>query len=190
MTNGTKYLLAFAVIAGLFGLAAFFGFTPFGVIVEQQLAGSPAGTTFSNAKFAGVAINLASPGANGTSTSVLNTDAGDRYINTIKVGCEGVGTSRTAYSGTGLDVLTLRIATSSTSAPAANNNANPVGGGPLTVATSSTYFMEASTTASTAVPNVGTSAISNIWATGSYLTFTANATNTAACTVGVDYFAS
>jgi len=175
------------------GALAWFGATPFLKVVNnvEQLAGSStAGSTFNTAKFAGIAVSPTAPGSNATSSSILNTDVNDRFVTGIRVGCEAVGTSKTAYTGAGLASLTLSIATSSTAAPATNSNTNLVGGGVVTIATSTPQFIEASSTASTAVPNTGSSAVNNLWLAGSYITFTFNATNTAACTVGVDYIAS
>lgn len=151
---------------------------------QASVTTSPSGSTFQTAKTALVAINLASPGANGTSTSLYNGDSNDRFITSTLVGCEGVGTSKTAYSGTGLASLTLTMATSSASAPATNTNSNilPV----VTISTSTPNFVNASSTAGTP----GTSNVYSIWATGSYLTVTSNATNTALCTAGVSYFGS
>ena len=141
---------------------------------------SPAGSSFNDAKQFAVAINLATPGANATSTSILNTDGNDRYITSEKVACEGVGTAKTAYTGAGLASQTITIATSSTAAPIGNANTNtlPV----ITIATSTANFGIASSTAMTP----GNNLVSNIWAANSYLTFTVNATSTALCTIGVD----
>lgn len=149
----------------------------------QPASASPAGTSFNTAKFAGVAVSLANPGANGTSTSILNTDANDRIITGLRAGCESVGTSQTAYTGAGLVSLQVTVATSSTSAPSSNGNTNSVGGGAFVLATTSPQFALSSTTQST-------SKVYSIWASGSYLTFTANATNTANCTLGADYVAT
>ena len=151
--------------------------------IAQQVAGtSPTGTTYNTAKFAAAVISLASAGANGTSTSLYNGDANDRYVSSAKIGCEGVGTSKTAYTGTGLAALTYTIGTSSTAAPATftgfANIANAV-----TLATATVDVLVASSTTATA-----TSTLATIWPAGSYMTFTFNATNTAACTVGVEYF--
>lgn len=153
---------------------------------QVSVAASPTGTTFATPKLAIAVISLATPGANGTSTSILNSSANDYYVNNVRAACEGIGTSKTAYTGTGLAALTFAIATSSTSAPATNSNTNYVGGIAFTVSTSTTTFELSSSTA--AAP--GTSITNVIWASGSYMTITANATNTAACTVGVEYFSS
>lgn len=159
-------------------------------VTELAVGTSAAGSTFNTAKYAGIAINLAAPGTNATSSSILNSDANDRYVTAVKAGCEVLGTSKTAYTGTGLAALTLSIATSSTAAPAANGNANIVGSTALTLATSTGNFVTASSTASNGASTPGSVLPNNIWLAGSYMTFTANATNTAVCTVGVDYIGS
>lgn len=180
MTTTTKVLasvLGVAVVAGV--LALFYFEAP-----RLAFGASPTGSAFADSKVADVAINLAAPGANATSTSILNTDANDRYITSEKTLCEGVGTSKTAYSGGGLASLTVTIATSSTAAPATNGNTNtlPV----ITVATTTTQYGIASSTMATP----GNGLISDIWAANSYLTFTVNATNTATCIIGVNYSGS
>lgn len=174
------------VIAGIVIALAIVGGYYFPAVQVLQLAGtSSQGSTFSSAKFAGIAVNLNAPGANATSSSLLNTDANDRYVTALKGGCEVVGTSQTAYTGAGLASLTLFAATTSTAAPATVSNTNKVGGGNLTIGTSTPNFTISSTTAAG-----GSNAVYNIWPAGSYLTFTTNATNTAVCTFGADYIAS
>lgn len=150
-----------------------------------KLAGtSPSGATFGDQKIAMVAVNLANPGANGTSTSILNTDSNDRYVESSRVGCENVGSSKTAYSGTALAALQFSVGTSSTAAPTSIVPfafvASAVN---LSTSTGSVFF--ASSTLATA-----TSSLAAIWPTNTYMTFTFNATNTATCTVGVSYFGS
>ena len=187
MSNITKVLLGFGVVAGIFGLAAFFGYTPFLKIVDNitQVAGTtPQGGTTSTAHFYSVAALLAAPGANATSSSILNTTGNDLYISDIKAGCENIGTSKTAYSGTGLLALTLSVSTTSTAAPAAAG-ANLINNGVTNIGTSTAFFTIASSTATN-----GNTTSSAIWAAGSYLTFTTNATNTAQCTFGVTAFSS
>lgn len=144
---------------------------------------SPSGSTFSSAKFAAVAINLANPGANGTSTSILNTDANDRYVSAFKVGCEAVGSSKTAYTGAGLAALLISVGTTTTAAPASFTSFAAVATN-FTLGTSSTNLLVASSTLLTGTENAA------IWPTNTYMTFYFNATNTAVCSVGVDYFAS
>ena len=168
-------LVALAIVGGYF----------FPRQVKQSFGGTSQGGIFNTSTQASVVVNLASPGANATSSSILNSSSNDYYITEVKAGCEGIGTSKTAYTGTGLASLTLAIATSSTSAPATNSNTNYSGGTTITIATSSTTFLLASSTALT-----GTSITNVIWASGSYITFTTNATNTAVCTFGVHYISS
>lgn len=185
MTTTSKSLLAFAVVGALAGLIAFFNFSPFHEAVVQQLVGaSDTGSTFNTAKTALIAVAPTAPGTNATSSSILNTDANDRYIISEEVGCSVLGTSKTAYSGTGLSAFTVTFATSSTAAPAtAGSLGQTIGGGALTIATSSAFYAISSSTA-----GVGnTAGSSNVWLAGSYLTMQFNATNTAACTVGVRY---
>lgn len=155
----------------------------------MQLSTTPQGGTFNTAKFYGVAVNLAAPGANATSSSIQNTTGNDLYVTAIKAGCENVGTSQTAYTGAGLSKLLMTAATSSTAAPATNSNTNTVGSTAMTIGTSTAQFAEASSTASNGT-TPGSSLINNIWLAGSWMTFTTNATNTAQCTFGVDAFSS
>lgn len=183
MSTTSKTLLAFAVVAGIVGVIGFFGFSPFQSSQVQVATFSPTSSTFGTAKFAGIAVNLANPGANATSSSVLNTDANDRYVTVMRYACQNIGTSKTAYTGSGLQSLNVTAATSSTAAPATNANTNSVQSGPTNIGTSTTQFAVASSTS-------GSSNISLVWASGSYMTFSTNATNTAQCTFGVDYIGS
>lgn len=177
--NYLKYIGAVLILIVGIGIGHyFFGTT---TVVTNSFGNSPAGSNFGDPKQAAVAINLAAPGANGTSTSMLNSDGNDRMITSEIFTCEKVGTSQTAYTGTGLASLTITMATSSTAAPAINGNTNtlPV----VTVATGTPQFTISSSTAATP----GNGLVGNIWAAGSFLTITANATNTALCTGGVTY---
>jgi len=181
MSTFTKSAIAFGVVAGVFGLAAFLGYSPFLKVVQQAIGGSSSGSTFTTAKTAYVAINLASAGANGTSTSILNGDSQDRVVKGVDVACGGVGTSKTAYAGAGLANLFFTLGTTSTSAPAAYPAGfNKIGGVDYNLSTSTPNTLIASSTA-------GVSTTSIVWATGSYLTIFSNATNTATCTAGVTY---
>ena len=118
MTTTSKSLLAFAVVGALAGLIAFFGISPFAKqIITQTFGTSTQGSTGTTARQYNVyGVNLSAPGANATSTSILNSTGNDLYISAIKVGCEGLGTSKTAYTGAALANLLLSVATSSTSA--------------------------------------------------------------------------
>lgn len=181
MTTKGKALVATlcAVVIG----AAIWGAYKYPQAVVQG-TGSAAGVAFNTAKFAGETASLASPGANGTSTSILNSDSSDRYITSVVAACNTVGTSRTAYSGAGLANWNITVATTSTADPAAlPSGYNPVLGGVLNISTSTPNTLVASSTA-------GVSSTTLIWAANSYLTFWSNATNTAACTFGANYVGS
>lgn len=151
--------------------------------VSTIATGSPAGSTFNTAKFAAVTADLSTPGTTGTTTSILNTDASDRYVTGARLGCNGIGTSLTAYTGAGLVSLTLTIGTSSTA------NANTIGAtakvlNAVVVPTSTIQYSFASSTSS------GANAQATVWHANEYMNFQFNATNTAACTTGVDYISS
>lgn len=142
------------------------------------------GTTFGSAKFAGVAVNLASPGANGTSTSILNTDSNDRYVTSFKIGCEKLGTSLTAYTGAPLANLLVAVGTTTTAAPASFVSFAAITNA-MTVPTTTINLLVSSSTL-----QLATSSLAGVWPTNTYMTFFFNATNTAVCTAGVDYFGS
>jgi len=146
---------------------------------EAPITGSAVGTTFNSAKVA--QINFSPATGSATTTSILNTDDSNRWVKRSFAFCTGVGTSYTAYTGAGLAALTFKVATTSTAAPALVTNTNYASD--MTIATSSTFSAVSSST-------INASAVANVWASGSYLTFIANATNTAACTVGVEYAGS
>jgi hypothetical protein len=148
-------------------------------------AASPQGAVYTAAgTFDGIVVSLSAPGANATSSSILNTTGNDLYVTGEKVECENVGTAKTAYTGTGLAAQTVTIATSSAATPATNSNTNtlPI----MTIATTTTQFGISSSTQGTP----GNGLISNVWAAGSYMTFFVNATSTATCTLGVDVVGS
>ena len=149
----------------------------------QIFAGaSPVGSTFSSKKIAAIVMAPATSAA--TSSSILNSTGNDQYISSIEAGCEKVASSNTYLTGGGLSALSLTIGTSSTASQPASVNA--VGQGALTISTSSPYFTVSSSTA--VMP--GNPLVNSIWAAGSYLNFTFNATNTAVCTVGVSVLSS
>lgn len=166
-----KKLIIVAVIALLVGGVA-------GYFLAPSPMGSAVGTTFSTAKVA--QINF-SPTNNATSTSLLNTDSYDRIVTDSFGFCNTVGTSLTAVTGDGLKELTFNAATTTTSAPNTVTNVNYVMQN--IVATSSTNMYFSSTT-------IAVNAYGRVWASGSYMTFWSNATNTAVCTVGVHYIGS
>jgi len=145
---------------------------------KEFLGVSPTGSTFNSAKVAAIVFAPATGSA--TSTSILNSDANDRYVTDSFSYCQSVGTSFTAYTGTGLTELRFKGATTSTASPAAVSNTNFALN--VIVATSSVYSANATSTF--------VAAVNQVWPSGSYMTFTSNATNTAICTVGVNYVAS
>lgn len=151
---------------------------------NQIATASPAGTTGTTAKFASVTWAMTSA----TSSSVLNSDASDRDIIAIKYGCNSVGTSFTAYTGVPLTSagLTLKAATTSTIASASLlvSNTNNVVSTSIATSTASSGFL---TLASSTMAIAGSAYFNQVWLAGSYLTFFTNATNTAACTIGVEY---
>lgn len=180
MSSTTKVFLGAVAIAAILGAFAFFGLTPFKQVVTKLIGTTTQGGTGSTARqYTVYGVNLAAPGASATTSSIYNGSGNDLFITHLIVGCEGVGTSKTAYTGAGLASLTVTAATSS-SATALTGNA--VGGAAITIATSTNTFVFASTTAS------GSGASSakgyDIWPASTYLVFNTNATNTAVCTFG------
>ena len=182
MTTFTKSILA--LVGALIIAVAIYGGYQYPKLVAFGAA--PAGSTFNDAKFAGVAINLASPGANGTSTSILNTDANTRYVTSFNLGCSGVGTSLSANAGSGIANLLVTVATSSAASPNALVGFSDVANA-LVVATTSVNAYTATSTIAAGQTMTASSSLSSVWPTNTYMTFFFNATNTALCTVGVHY---
>jgi len=181
----TKKYLIVAVIAAIAAGGIFGGYKYLLAPKVVATSASPAGSTGRSAfQFNSYGNNLSAPGTNGTSTSILNNTGQDLYVSGEYAGCEGVGTSKAAYTGAGLASLTVTAATSSTAAPASNSNTNtlPV----ITIATSTPQYTLASSTAAF----TGSGSVSLLWLAGSYMTFTVNATNTAICTFGVSAFSA
>lgn len=179
-TSPLTLMVIVAIFAGLIGgvIALTFGGGSH-VVIQQAAGASPVGSTFGSAKYAGITASLATA----TSSAIVNTDSNDRYVISTEAACTGVGTSKTAYTGTGLSALTLQIGTSSAATPF--NSAAAVSGAGITLATSSVNFYLASSTIVT-----GTSSNAMTWAAGTTMYFVVNATNTAACTFGVRYIGS
>jgi hypothetical protein len=159
-----------------------------GKTTPQAAGTSPSGSTGQSARqYNAYGVNLATPGANGTSTSILNNSGNDLYVTALKVGCENVGTSKTAYTGAGLTNagLTVNVGTTSTAAPASVAYTFPVTGSAFALSTSTTNLEVSSSTLL-----IATSSNAAVWNAGTYMTFFVNATNTATCTFGVDAFSS
>lgn len=175
MKNITNILIVAALI--LVG-GLYFKHTVNNYSTNVQSVTSPVGTTFTTAKVAQINITPSTPA--GTSTGMLNTDSSDRYISSMYGACSGVGTSFTAYTGAGLTSLgfTVTGATSTTQAPNTISNTN-------------TFVMKVATTTPDSYASTTSSTdLSRVWASGTYYNFAFNATNTAACTVGVHYIGS
>lgn len=168
-SNTLKVIGAIVVVLAIIGAYSY----PKAIIAPSSNVGA-VGTTFNTAKVA--QINMSPSAAGATSTSILNTDDNNRYVRGAYVYCTGASQSsdRTIAS------LLVQAATSSTAAPALNSNTNLAAN--LTVSTTSPFVAVSSTTISNGVASV--------WASGSYMSFFWNATNTAACTVGIPYAAS
>jgi hypothetical protein len=126
-------------------------------------------------------INLLPTTANGTSTSILNTGASDRAVMGTYVMCTSVGTSYTF--GTGVPLLslgwTLTAATTSTANSGLGANTDYILNTSIATTTSVVY------NASTTDGILGD--LSRLWPVNTYLTFNFNATNTAACALGVEW---
>lgn len=168
----------------LVGLVAFvfLGVAIYGAYQYPQAIASFGATSGTNgtAKIASFSFN---PATGATTTSILNGDSVDRVITSMNVSCSGVGTSLTALTGAGLNSLIFSVATTAASAPVALGNSNFVYNG--TIATSSATFYDASTTPGlTSATVIG---VNRRWPTGTYLTVSANATNTAACAITAYY---
>lgn len=174
MTNMNLYKFIGAIL--VLGAITYVGVT---FPQTSIFVGSAVGTTFNTAKVA--AINFSPATGTATTTSILNGDASDRIITDSFAECNTLGSSFTAYTGAALANLIFTAATTSTSAPASVTN------------TQLALNVNISTT-TTNIAYVATSTFTNIqpriWATGTYLTFVSNATNTAACNVGVHYLAT
>jgi hypothetical protein len=173
-----NYLKAVLVVIVL-GAITWAGIT-YPQFVQPTGAASPVATTFNDAKVA--AINFSPLATPATTTSILNSDGGDRLIIDGFVACTGIGTftNSPAAGGGPLANWTFLAATTSASTPA-NISAltNFVLNSNVATSTPVNYV---ATTTNPVLGNAG-----RIWASGSYLTFWVNATSTAACNVGVHY---
>jgi hypothetical protein len=173
-----KYFLGILTVGAVLGAIAFFGLSPFGKTIVQSAFGSAAGTTYNDAKVAAIVWNPQSNAA--SSTSILNSDAGTRYITDSFIVCNNFGTSPATNNAS---AVTVQIATTTTSANGLQGNTNYAGN-----FTFSTSTLVAYTATSTEGVITGTS---RAWPTSTYLTFNMSATSTAGtCTVGAHYVGS
>lgn len=150
---------------------------------NQIATASPVGTTGNIAKFASVTWAMTSA----TSSSVLNSDASDRDIIAIKYGCNSVGTSFTAFTGAPLTSAGLTLKAATTSVPASSSvavsNTNLAFSSTIATSTASAGLL----TFASSTMAAGGAYQNQVWLTGSSLTFFTSATNTAVCTIGVEY---
>lgn len=139
---------------------------------------STPGTTGTTGKYYSQTISLAT--ASGTTTSLYNNTGFDFAMRAFDVMCQSVGTSQTAYTGTGLAALNFKAATSSTNTVTgivSDINTNYLAN--INIATSTVNSYNATTTEGVIT---GTS---RIWPSNTYLIVSSNATNTASCAIGV-----
>lgn len=182
MTTTSKIVIGLAFIGAILGSLAFFGFSPFGRQVVNEVFGSPSGTTSTSVDGATVVVSM----TNATSSSILNPTGQLAYVYLGLVNCTGVGTSQSLVTGGGLAALTLTAGTTSTAtAPAGGFEFTTEILQGVTIGTSSPVFALASSTMQTA-----TTSFATLWPAGTYMTFVSNATNTAVCTFGVGTFGS
>lgn len=139
---------------------------------------SPAGTTNTSGKYYSQTFSLAT--ASATTTSILNASGFDLAVRAVDVMCQGMGSSKTAYTGAGLANLIIKIATSSTNAitkDVADVNTNYLAN--ITIGTTTLDSYQASSTEGI-IPST-----TRIIPNGAYAIISSNATNTAACSVGL-----
>lgn len=183
-----KIIYAIIAVVVVLGVAGAYVYPKSTTMIIPSVGSSSVGTVFNTAKEAAITWQ---PSNGATTTSILNTDANDRYIKSIQGMCTGIGTSLTAVTGGGLtsNGLTMSAATTTTSAPAVFSTATGFLQSQIIATTSSlgVYF-------ATSTPQLqgGSPAVDyiRIWPTSTYLTFQTNATNTMTCTVGASYLGS
>lgn len=177
-------------VGAVLGTLAFFNLTPFRTIVQSVFGGTTgtAGNTYGTEKIAAIVINLAGTGQNGTSTSITNTDATDRYVSSVKIGCEGFPATITDYNGAKAS-LQVSIGTTTSASPSAFLSTAAVAQN-LTVPTTTNSTLVAAATTTPAAFGLASTSVAFIWPTGTSMTFFWNGTTTAKCTEGVAYFGS
>lgn len=167
------------LIVGVIALVGIF--FPKSTIVVQEVLGSAAGTTNSTQKIASVSADFSTttPTTIGGACKLYNTDSFDRIISSIEWYISGVGTF--GFNATGVATLQLNAATSTGIYNASGNKVLSA----AVVATSSPVVYTATTSPGTTslVP------ADRVWASGTCLNVTQNATSsTAVGTIKVDYF--
>lgn len=174
MKNSTKVILITAIVLVMAVVAYMADHLNSGNVATI----SPAGTIGTSGKYYSQTMSLAT--AAGTTTSMFNNSGYDFAIRATDVMCQVVGTSKTAYTGAGLASLVVRTATSSTNA--ITLNVADVNTNYAAVDTIGTSTPDSYNATSTEGIITGTS---RIWPNQTYLLISSNATNTAACAVGV-----
>lgn len=176
--TSTKFL-AGAIVLGIFGTLAFFGLSPFLNQTQQQTTpsvGSVVGSTFTNGKIA--AVVMAPLAASATSTSIQNNSGSPIFVASFGfAGCTGTGSSYTYpnTNATGLANLLIQAATTSVANQGLQGNTNYALN--MVVPTSTSPMQTSSSTPP---------AMAGFWDTGTYMTFTWNATSTLNCVIELD----
>lgn len=165
--------------------AAIVGAYFFPKVKNLAQASNAAGTTFSTAKVAEITWTPSTAAA--STTSVYNSDAKDRVVDSSFVDCSGTGTSHVfPDTGGALTSWIVSAATTSVANEGTQGNVNYVlDAGTNAISTSTPFVYSASSTPGRSGVTGGN--FVRIWPTGTYMTFLANATNTAVCEVGVYY---
>ena len=179
MNNTLKIVLGVVVL----GVITYLGMSYPKSVTSVISLGSNSGTNTDAKQVEAVAWDLST----GTSTSVLIPS--NMTASQFQLSCTGVGTSQTAYTGTGLASVTIKLATTSTSYSSNTPTSNTlVSNTNLAVSTTLATSSAITTIASTTQAVGGASGVSQLLLGGSYATFFTNATNTAVCNIGVQAF--
>ena len=134
-------------------------------------------TSVTNNTARSYSITVAPATASATTTSLINTDATDRAITSSFAVCTAVGNSFTFTSGAALTSWLLQMSTSTVSGLGLQGNTNFAAS--LTLATTTAWMPYTASTTPGVTPSYF------VWPSGIALNMTFNATNTAACTIGV-----
>lgn len=168
------------ILTLIVGVLALVGiFFPKSTVVVQEVLGSTVGTTSSTEKIYTVSVDLSTttPTTIGGACKLYNSDSFDRIITQVKYYFSGVGTF--GFNATGVSSLQLNMGTSTGVYLASGNKVLSA----AVVATSSPVVYTATTSPGTTslVP------ADRVWASGTCLNLTTNATSsTAVGTIGVE----
>lgn len=178
--NTTQKIIAGIVLVGLIAIGGYY--FPKSSKTTVIAGSSPTGATFGDAKVAAVIIAPAT--TNATSSGILNTDGSDRYVTDSFVACASLGTSFTwNNAGTGGLLAGFKFSASTSTVATQNGNTNFSMNVNVATTTPTDSFVASSTEGFPLFAG-------RRWASGTYEVFTANATNTAVCTVGLHYVSS